>query len=176
MTRQLVVTAGHSDTDPGAIAPDGRTEAALARELRNIIASKLREQGVGVKTDGEWNQNHPLQVALRLIGLGPLAIELHFNASANPKARGVECISLPKHKAVSQHIAREISVALGSPLRGEQGWIDQSQSARGRLAFVNAGGIIVETCFISSPDELARYDGRRYVVASGIVRALLAHA
>jgi N-acetylmuramoyl-L-alanine amidase len=173
---QFVVTAGHSSSDPGAVAPDGRREADLAVVLRDVVVTKLRERGFKVLTDGEWRQNSPLQAALRLIDKAPIAIEIHFNASDNPAARGVECISLPKLRILSQHLSTGIAAVLESKTRGAGGWIDQRQSARGRLAFVEAGGIIVETCFLTSPQDMKAYDAKLYLVANAIVRELVLHA
>ena len=169
----FTVTAGHGDKDPGAVAMDGRTtEAALMTELRDIVADKLRSAGHEVKTDGAKWENWPLVRALKLIPQSDAAIELHTNASTNPAARGVEVISLPAQKEMARELARRIAHTLEIPVRGAGGWIDQSQSARGRLAFVNAGGLIVEVFFISNPSELARYQDRKWLVASAIAETL----
>ena len=169
----FTVTAGHGDKDPGAVAMDGRTtEAALMAELRDIVAGKLRSAGHEVKTDGAKWENWPLVRALKLIPQSDAAIELHTNASTNPAARGVEVISLPAQKELARELARRIAHTLEIPVRGAGGWIDQSQSARGRLAFVNAGGLIVEVFFISNPSELARYQDRKWLVASAIAETL----
>ena len=45
----FVVTAGHSNTDPGAVA-NGRKEAEIACDMRSMIASKLRARGATVET------------------------------------------------------------------------------------------------------------------------------
>lgn len=170
---RFTVTAGHGDKDPGAVAMDGRTtEAALMTELRDIVADKLRSAGHEVKTDGAKWENWPLGRALKLIPQSDAAIELHTNASTNPAARGVEVISLPAQKEMARELARRIAHTLEIPVRGAGGWIDQSQSARGRLAFVNAGGLIVEVFFISNPSELARYQDRKWLVASAIAETL----
>lgn len=169
----FTVTAGHGDKDPGAVAMDGRTtEAALMTELRDIVAGKLRSAGHEVKTDGAKWENWPLVRALKLIPQSDAAIELHTNASTNPAARGVEVISLPAQKELARELARRIAHTLEIPVRGAGGWIDQSQSARGRLAFVNAGGLIVEVFFISNPSDLARYQDRKWLVASAIAETL----
>ena len=94
----FVVTAGHSNTDPGAVA-NGHKESDIACDMRNMIASKLRALGHKVFTDGDGKENQPLSQAIKLVSNG-LAIEIHCNAASNPAASGVECISLPKHKAL----------------------------------------------------------------------------
>lgn len=169
----FTVTAGHGDKDPGAVAMDGKTtEAALMSELRDNVADILIGKGHEVKTDGRGWENWPLVRALKLIPQADAAIELHMNASTNPAAQGVEVISLPAHKDLAREIARRIAHTLEIPVRGAGGWIDQSQSARGRLAFVNANGLIVEVCFISNPKELSKYQARKHLVAAAIAESL----
>ena len=172
MKKPIVLTAGHSDFDPGAVG-NGQTEASIARELRNIVASKLRGMGERVITDGEPASNKPLRNAIALIPQGRVAVELHCNAAANPAAGGVECISLPKDKVLSQRLSRAVARVLELRVRGDGGWIDQGQSARGRLGYVNAGGLILEVFFISNPDEMAIYQARKWLVAQAIADVLL---
>ena len=94
--KTFVITAGHSNVDHGAVA-NGLKEAALAVELRDIVASKLREKGYEVITDGLRGDNKPLNDAIKLIPRGDVAVELHFNAAASTTAAGVETIALLKH-------------------------------------------------------------------------------
>ena len=178
---KYVVTAGHGGGDPGAVA-QGVREADLMVELRDIVASKLRDVVDPttkaplhtVLTDGGWRQNLPLAYALTLVPGSTCAVELHTNAFTNPAARGVECVSLPRDRLMAQRIAQAIARVLETPVRGDKGWIDQSKTARGRLGFVRAGGIVGETFFISNPEELAKYQARKWPVASAIVEAMLA--
>lgn len=172
----FAVTAGHGGSDPGAIAADGTTEAALMVELRDIVAHKLRGNQYNVRTDGGWRKNLPLPYALTLIPGSKVAIELHTNAFTNPAATGVEVVSLPKHQTLARTLARSIAHVLEIPVRGSGGWIDQSMTARGRLGFVRAGGLVVETFFLSNPQDFARYTERKWLVASAIARTLIAEA
>ena len=167
----FVITAGHSNTDPGAVAGT-RKEADIARDMRNMVALKLRQRGHTVATDGEGEVNKPLREAIALIKPGAVAVEFHCNASTNSRATGVESISLPKHKSLAQRISKCVSEVLGLPLRGDAGWIDQSASARGRLGFVNAGGIIVELFFISNPDNLQAWESKKWLAATAVTNAL----
>lgn len=168
---KITVTAGHGAGDPGAVAPTGETEAALMTELRDLVAHKLRDAGHTVKTDGALWQNLPLIHALTLVPGSDVAIELHTN-SFSSSAVGVEVISLPAQQELARTIARRIAQILETPVRGAGGWIDQAQSARGRLGFVRAGGLVVECFFLSNPEELAKYQARKWLVASAIVAAI----
>lgn len=169
---KITVTAGHGAGDPGAVAPTGETEAALMTELRDLVAHKLRDAGHTVKTDGARWQNLPLVHALTLVPGSDVAIELHTNSFGSSSAVGVEVISLPTQKELARTIARRIAHILETPVRGAGGWIDQAQSARGRLGFVRAGGLVVECFFLSNPEELAKYQSRKWLVASAIVDAV----
>ena len=167
----IVLTAGHSATDPGAVA-GAYTEAGLMTHLRDLAAELLRQRGHVVIEDGADGENLPLRHAISLIEQGALAVELHCNASDNPTARGVEAISLPDQRRLSQRLAQRVADVLGTRVRGAGGWIDQSQSARGRLGYVNAGGVILETFFISNPTERATYFERLPDVAMAIADTL----
>lgn len=171
MAKPIVLTAGHSDIDPGAVG-NGQTEANIARELRNIVAGKLRGMGERVITDGEPASNKPLRDAIALIPQGRVAVELHCNAASSPAAGGVETIALPRDKALAQRLSAAVARVLGIRVRGDRGWIDQSQSARGKLGYVSAGGLILEVFFISNPAEMAVYQARKWLVAQAIADVL----
>lgn len=170
--RIFVVSAGHSDVDPGAVA-NGVKEADIAEDLRNIVASKLRELGHTVITDGDGDVNQPLSEAVKLINRGELSIEIHCNAASSVSATGVESISLPKLKGLSQRLSKAIAAVTKDKVRGDGGWIDQSKSARGRLAFVNAGGIIIELFFLTNQQALEQYNATKWLVASAIADELV---
>ena len=167
----IVLTAGHSSTDPGACS-GGYTEAGLMLELRGVTAEMLRQRGHVVIEDGADGENLPLRHAISLIEQGALAVELHCNASDNPSARGVESISLPGLRSFCRRLSAAVANVLGTRVRGDRGWIDQSQSARGRLGYVNAGGVILETFFISNPIEREAYFARLPEVAGAIADAI----
>lgn len=167
------VTAGHGEGDPGATYA-GHTEAELMAELRDMVASRLRDMGHEVRQDGIGKVNRALTYAMTLIAGSQCAVELHTNAAANPAATGVEVIALPEQKAKAQQVAQAIARELGLRLRGMGGWIDQSMSARGRLGFVSRGGMVVEVFFLSNPEDLASYLLRKEAVARAIAEAMTA--
>jgi N-acetylmuramoyl-L-alanine amidase len=167
----ITLTAGHSDTDPGACA-NGLREADLMEDLRNRVAAHLTGFGHEVRTDGSGAYNLPLREAIKLIEGSNLAVELHVNASDNPQATGVEVVALPAEKYRAQHIANAIAACLGLRLRGEKGWIDQSATHRGKLGFVSAGGVIVECFFLSNPDDLAAYQAKTEALAYTLAHAI----
>lgn len=170
--RFATITAGHSNSDPGAV--NGKIkEADLVTNFRNAVSFYLREAGVQVKNDGSGSQNDPLSSAIKLIKGSSVAVEFHMNAATSKQANGVETIALPKDKKLAQDLSAAVATALGSRLRGEDGWIDQSQSARGSLGYINAGGLIVELGFISNEAELAAYQARYWIAAKAVAKVLI---
>lgn len=174
MSKIIVVTAGHSNVDPGAV--NGKaTEAEFVTRFRNAVAFYLRNYGYTVKTDGVGDVNKPLKDAIALIKGSAVAVEFHLNAATNKKAKGVETIALPKDKKLAQKISAGIAKLLDSPLRGDAGWIDQSQSARGKLGYINAGGLIVEIEFISNDEKLALLNATYWKVARQVALDIHEH-
>lgn len=168
----VAVTAGHSNADPGAV--NGKIkESELVTNFRNAVAFYLREAGIATKTDGTSTRNDQLSSALKLIKGSSVAVEFHMNAAASKQANGIETIALPRDKKLAQDLSAAVATALGSRLRGEDGWIDQSKSARGSLAYINAGGLIVELGFISNEAELAAFQARYWIAAKAVAKVLI---
>lgn len=171
----VTVTAGHSNSDPGAV--NGKyKEAELVRQFRNAVAHYLSTAGIPIKTDGVGTINLPLNTAITLAKGATIAVEFHMNAAASKQANGIETISLPKDKQIAQELSKAVAGVFGSRLRGDNGWIDQSQSARGKLAFVSAGGLIIELGFISNDQELAQFNSKYWVAAKAVADILIKHS
>ncbi len=170
---KFLVSAGHGGGDPGACA-FGRTESDIALEMRELVAKRLLEMRHTVLMDGATGQNLPLRDAVKLVAGVDIAVELHCNAGP-ATATGVEVISLPKDKLVAQRIAKAIAGATGHQLRGQAGWIDQSQSQHPRLAFVQAGGMVVEMFFITNMADLQKFDAHKDALAMAIAGAVCAY-
>lgn len=171
----VTVTAGHSNTDPGAV--NGKfKEAELVSQFRNAVAYYLREAGIQYKTDGVGTLNQDLNAAIKLIKGSSVAVEFHMNAATSKQANGIETIALPKDKKLAQDLSKAVADVFGSRLRGDSGWIDQSQSARGKLGFISNGGLIVELGFISNEAELAQFNAKYWTAAKAVAMVLIKHS
>ena len=172
MTKTVTLTAGHSNTDPGAVNGSDR-EADLAQDMRNIVASILRnDYGLEVKTDGEGKGNLPLREAVKLIRGSDVAIEFHTNASANSSATGIEALSTVKNKRWCQVLSRAVADATGWKLRGEGGFKPDNAGQHSRLAYAQAGGIVFEPFFISNDNELKLFKERKWIICRAVADAV----
>lgn len=154
-TETLLISAGHSDTVPGATG-HGYTEADIVLEFRDLLADYLRSKVVFAK-DGEPGQNLPLRTAAALAAKHDVAIEFHCNAF-NGTATGVETLSRPEHYPLGNALCQAISETLGIPNRGAK---PEGSGQHSRLAFASSGGIIVELFFIDNKKDLAKYIANR---------------
>ena len=170
-------TAGHSEKDSGAVTKkDGKLikEADLAVKFRNAVLHYLQQdKSIITRTDGYGKTNLSLNDAAKLIDGADLSIEWHLNASSNPTATGVETIALPKDKVLAQKISSVVAQAFELKLRGQDGWVDQSESARGKLLFVSKGGLIGELGFISSTKDLEAFESRYWVAAKAVAEVMI---
>lgn len=181
MTNKIVcVTAGHSNTgkiDSGAVTTVGGKlvkEADLAVKLRNAILHYLQQdKGITTCCDGYSTVNLELKEAIKLIKGSDAAVEIHFNASNNKTANGVECIALPKDKALAQKLSAAVAKVTGSRLRGVGGHITQEDSARGKLGYVSAGGCILEVAFLSNSSELQTFEEKYWLIAREVAQVLI---
>ena len=145
----------------------------IATDTRNIIALYLQSAGITVRMDGFGKENRPLQEAVKLIKGSDIALELHCNASVNPKAKGVEVLANPKHKGLAQRIAQSIAYVIGTPVRGDNGYKSENSGQHSRLAYVQAGGLVVEMFFITNQEELDAWDNKKWLVCKSIANVLI---
>lgn len=168
----ITITAGHSNTDSGAV--NGKwQENKFVTNTRNYVVYYLRKAGIEVQTDGSGDDNKPLRHAISLASIADLAIEFHLNASANKSVHGVEILSQPRYKKISQDIAKAIVSVTGSKLRGDKGWKPENAGQHSRLGFVRAGGLIVELEFISNDEYMTTLENTHWLVAQAIADVII---
>lgn len=168
----VTITAGHSNSDPGAVNGSDR-ESEIAQDMRNIVAYYLKSKGITIRTDGEGKGNLPLSKAVKLIKGSNIAVEFHCNAAATKSAKGVEALSQTKDKVVSQRLCAAVASVMDNPLRGDKGWKPENSGQHSRLAYVSNGGIILELFFISNDEELSIWKQKKWLVGKAVAEVLM---
>lgn len=167
-TKSLFISAGHSASDPGAVA-NGTSEAEVVTEFRDRLAHYLSDKLV-FGTDGDVGENLPLRQAVALASRHDVAVEFHCNA-ASPAATGVETLSKRGQFPFAGRICTAISDTLGIRNRGSK---PENSGQHSRLAFVSdGGGLILELFFISSPDDLRAYYHNRQALVQAVAAVLI---
>lgn len=163
----MFISAGHSETDPGAVAFN-RREADIAVEFRNIVSFYLQRDKIPHELDGFGTTNMPLNLVVKRSRRHTLSIEFHCNAGP-PSATGVEVLCAPKDNRIAAKICAILSTAFGIRNRGVK---PENAGQHRRLAFIQAGGLVVELFFISNKKDLAAYDAKKWVAARDVAQIL----
>lgn len=166
--KSILLSAGHSNTDPGAVA-QGRREADIAVEFRNMVSFYLMRDGIPHVTDSKGTDNYPLKESAKMARLHDLAVEFHCNAAASHKASGAEVLAGNDDMALAAKISEAIATALKIPNRGAK---PENAGQHHRLAFVQSGGVIVELFFLTSPTDLKAYYDRKWLAARAVAEVL----
>lgn len=164
----VMLSAGHSDADPGAVA-NGYTEAGIVLELRDMVSEALAGLGIRHVCDGEDGENLPLSEATAIAAAADIAVEFHLNA-ASPAATGVETLSRPEQFPLARQLCDAAAEVLGIRNRGAK---PEGAGRHHRLAFVSdGGGIIFELFFLTNPHDLDAYLSSRNALAVEIAQVL----
>ena len=173
MARSVFLSAGHSDSDPGAVA-HGYREADIAVEFRNMVSFYLTRARVNHDLDGKGTDNLPLREAIKRASLHSIAVEFHCNAATAISATGVETLSHPQDMFLGSQIAKAIADALRIKNRGSK---PENAGQHHRLAFIrDANGIIVELFFLTNINDLAAYQARKWLAAKAVAEVLIEEA
>lgn len=177
----IFLSAGHTPKgpyyDPGAVS-GGVKEADLTMDLRNLIATELSAKKANVKVDKD-TESLAQYIGRIEPGSGSVVCDLHYNAAANPKATGVECVVPARHTTAEWNCAKELAAVVskhtGIRLRGNNGVITEADTARGRLAIMREDGlnVLLEVCFITNPSDMAAYRKNKEIIAKDIARVLM---
>lgn len=169
MTKSIFISAGHSDTDPGAIG-GGLQEADIAVEFRNMVSFYLSQAGIAHALDGSETENLPLTQAAELASKHDIALEFHCNAAESSAATGVEVLAAAEDMAFASQLSGTIAEALAIRDRGGK---PEDSGQHKRLAFVQSGGLVVELFFISNANDREQYAARKWLAAEAVAGVLI---
>ena len=172
----IILTAGHTGPNTGAqCATTQFDEGAETIWLRNRVAEILTNKyGLAVLLD---NDSASLSLVTKQIEENTttedIIIDLHFNAHSNPNARGTETIISDNANDTEIFLASKFAhitaQTLEIPLRSIK---SESQTPHKRLAMLHLTpqSVILEVCFITSPEDVKQYRRHRRKIASTIAK------
>ncbi|CAA7196800.1 N-acetylmuramoyl-L-alanine amidase [Chryseobacterium potabilaquae] len=156
----IFISAGHHNTDPGAVS-NGYIERDLTKDARNVIIQSLDLKNVIQDKDFETNLQYQRRIKP---GNGSVVFDIHFN-SGPPTAGGTECYVNQNDFAdknslsykMADEICRTTSRILGIRNRGVK---SENHSQHPRIGILNLGSgvsVLWEICFISSVINMQNY-------------------
>lgn len=168
---KILIISGHGAGDSGACGC-GYKEADLTRKAASILEGKLDAYDCKVvrypsaRNAYEDNKRGEMQDSFSKYGL---VVEIHFN-SYNHEAHGCECLYRP---ARMRNLAAKVSKAIA-----EEGFFNRGAKQRTDLMNMNTcyrSGvpyILIETCFIDSKADMARYAKSIYEVWGNVAETI----
>ncbi len=172
---RIAVFAGHGGSDPGAVA-NGLQEKDLNLALSNEVSKILRQRGYEVVNNRTTDLNRSITADAYLANRNNVdaVVEIHQNSNFGTPGSGVEAFysikDTGKGKALAQAIVNNIA-ALGFPNRGIKTSTNAAgQDALGILRLTNGPTVLVETSFINSPEDMARFNVNQIstAIANGV--------
>lgn len=169
---KILLIAGHGAGDPGACSSYG-VEATETRRVVNMLKSQFTGYDVTVDV-------YPLdRNAYADIGVGCCKVnfdnydyvfEVHFNSVANPYSTGVEIWVTYAEQGITveQAVVNKVA-ALGYANRGvkrEDYRVIRTAKNKGTSA------ALIETCFISNPNDMNKYNSNFNAVCSAMVEGI----
>ena len=154
---RIVIDPGHGGKDPGAVRRwepyKGLTEAEVVLDIGLDVRDQLAFLGHEVRMTRETDEFIPLSDRASMGDRADLFISIHANAATSQSAYGTEALIFPgsqQGRLCAEAILRRL-VLLGLRSRGVKQRNDLTVLHR-----TNCPAVLVETCFLSNPDEGAR--------------------
>jgi len=167
----VAIDAGHGGKDPGAIGPTGLRESDVVLDVSLRLRDLLGKDGVRtimIRDADVFVDLFDRAKIARERG-ATIMVSIHANAHAQTAVNGSETYYLtPQSLALAQMIQDELGVVLGIPSRGVK---------TANFVVLREPGVpsvLVETAFISHPDDEARLRDAsfRQRVAQAIYRGI----
>jgi N-acetylmuramoyl-L-alanine amidase len=197
MPKSLYITSGHTisgNRGTGAHGVKGKNgkqfdEAVEARKLVNdIMAHQKKWYGLDSFTDKD-TQSLGTVISNMEASVNEcfVCVDVHFNAAGSAKARGTE-VYIPERYTVAElnlasDMANAISSALGTKLRSgkliKKGVKTESESQHPRIGILSrphkALNMLLEICFITSPEDVQAYRKNYFTLVQKISDCLGNH-
>lgn len=172
--KTLFLSSGHGGNDAGAVG-NGYKEADLTIELRDLINKYLLKLGIKAITDDNKNAlAQTIRFFQNKVSKDSILIDIHWN-SLNEKSTGTEVLIPAQPTELEKSIATDLSKVIAETLKiKNRGVKTELESARGKLGWMRLTGenILIETCFISNPNDMKSYQENKEKLAENIAMVL----
>lgn len=182
--KNIVIPAGHTaikGKDMGASSKD-YIEGVLTYELAKLIELELLKKGIKPIVD---TNNTTLRKFLNIlksrVKKDDIVLDLHFNASDNPKASGTETFIPDNFNSNQKQIAQDIvdivsDITKINKRKGKRfnGVKTESESNRGKLGIfsLSSNTVLLEVGFITSIEDMRKYNAVKHKLAKNIAEYL----
>ena len=169
----VFISAGHNpkgQKDPGAVKGP-LIEAILTEDFKKLVVPICLGLGLKVVTDRD---DEKLSDYLKRIQTGSGSVVLEFHFDAGPEGANGSSVVIGDDadrldKLFAQELLEVTTSTLGTKSRGV---ITEAQSHRGRLGLMREQGTValLEVCFISNKDDMAKFNAKKVELATKIAK------
>lgn len=173
----IFISAGHHLSDSGAVSKcrGGVKESSLTIIQRDLICKELDVMGVKYISDRDVETLGQYLSRIKP-GNGSVLLELHFNASSNNSATGIETLIADDASIESKKFAKEVNDVTVKVLKlKDRGVKSEADSHRGKLGFMRGSGVraLLEICFISNCQDVDSWFDNKEILAKEIAKVLI---
>lgn len=166
---KIFLNPGHGGNDPGAVSKNGLKEKDVVKRICDILAQKLRNAGHSVMVYQEQKSFTEVSKEENKSG-ADLFVSVHCNSFSSSSAHGVETLYYPT-SVKGKHLAECIQNALLK----QTGLFNRGCKMRRDLHVLKATkspAVLVETAFISNPEEEKLLRDKPEIFAEGILAGI----
>jgi N-acetylmuramoyl-L-alanine amidase len=166
---KIFIDAGHGGTDSGAVG-----KSSMEKDINLKIALKLQDKLSRSGIDIIMTRNSDVYVSLQKRcdmannNNVDLYVEIHMNCFSDPAAKGTEVFCYTKNSVGKDYAQKVLNELL------KIGWYNRGVKDGDWLYVIKhtaMTAILIETCFISNPNDMALYNPEK--VANAIVMGLV---
>jgi N-acetylmuramoyl-L-alanine amidase len=180
---KIAVCIGHSRSgDDGAVSADGRkTEWAFNQPIgARVVADLMRAGHEAVLVDKYWGAGYGAAMGwlaghLRELGV-EAAVELHFNASDNPKAEGHEWLhwhNSERGRALALCLEKSYARTMDTAKRRGVNALDRTSRGAEFVSRTHCPAVICEPFFGTNIFEWRKAEWQDYYIVSAITRGII---
>ena len=175
--KKIGLIAGHRGAGTGAKG-NGLDEGSETIVLRNLIEDYLLRYNVIPIVDQEKEDLKGVVAQLKkTLSKEDICIDIHFNASSNTSATGVEVLipnkNTPDEMIFAKKVLSIICDTLNLKSRGVKKEGAGQHSSLAMLSGFDCCNILLEVCFVSNKSDVESYFSNRSALAENIAKLIL---
>ena len=175
--KKVALIAGHRGPGTGAKG-NGLDEGAETIILRDLIEDYLLRYNVVPIVDQEKQDLKGVVAQLKkTLSKEDMCIDIHFNASSNTSATGVEvlipCKNTPDEMIFAKKLLTVVCDTLVLKSRGVKTEGSGQHSSLAMLSGFDCCNILLEVCFVSNESDVESYFANRSALAENIAKLIL---
>ena len=166
---KIFLNPGHGGNDPGAVSKNGLKEKDVVKRICDILAQKLRNAGYSVMVYQEQQSFTEVSKEENKSG-ADLFVSVHCNSFSSSSANGVETLYYPTSVK-----GKQLAECIQNALLNQTGLFNRGCKLRRDLHVLKrtkSPAVLVETAFISNPEEEKLLCDKPEMFAEGILAGI----